>query len=283
MTEGLPLILNDSIYSYIYGPGGLPIERISLGNTITYLHHDQQGSTRLLTNSSGAKEASFTYDAYGNTTGTTGTATTPFGYDAQYTSPDTGLIYMRARVYDPATAQFLTTDPMEPLTRAPYSYAHDNPLNESDPAGLCSINPFSSSGCLSEGVEAGVHFAEEHPVATGIALGVAAVATGGAALAVEGSVATSVLASASVAAGSGASVLDTSRCLNGDAGACAGAGLGVASLGLSGPEFLASRELIDDASLYRGLAGGGLVLGGYGTLADLLTGAPNLLSPLLGC
>jgi hypothetical protein len=69
---------------------------------------------------------------------------------------------MRARTYDPATARFLTTDPMEPLTRAPYSYAHDNPLNESDPAGLCSINPFSSSGCLSEGVEAGVHFAEQH-------------------------------------------------------------------------------------------------------------------------
>jgi hypothetical protein len=27
-------------------------------------------------------------------------------YDAQYTSSDTGLIYMRNRVYDPATAQF---------------------------------------------------------------------------------------------------------------------------------------------------------------------------------
>jgi RHS repeat-associated protein len=136
MTEGLPLILNDSIYSYIYGPGGLPIERISLGNTIFYLHHDQQGSTRLLTNSSGAKEASFTYDAYGNTTGTTGTATTPFGYDGQYTSSDTGLVYMRARAYDPATAQFLTADPAVLQTRAPYNYAGDNPLNASDPTGF---------------------------------------------------------------------------------------------------------------------------------------------------
>ena len=53
---------------------------------------------------------STTFDAYGNKTGTTGTSTTPLGYDGQYTSTDTGLIYMRARTYDPATAQFLSVD-----------------------------------------------------------------------------------------------------------------------------------------------------------------------------
>jgi RHS repeat-associated protein len=261
----------------------MTFEQINNEGKALYLHHDKQGSTRMLTGSTGTGEGAYTYDAYGNTTGHTGTATTSLQYDGQYTNGG-GLIYMRARAYDPATAQFMTTDPMGPLTRAPYNYAHDNPLNESDPAGLCSINPFSSSGCLSEGVEAGVHFAEEHPVATGIALGVVAVATGGAAIAVEGGVATSVLlTSTSAAAGLGASALDTARCLNGDAGACAGMGLGLASLGLSGPEFLASRELIEDASLYRGLAGAGLVFGGYGTLTDLLSGDPYFLSPLFGC
>ena len=35
-------------HSYIYGPYGLPVEQISSGGTVTYLHHDQQGSTRLL-------------------------------------------------------------------------------------------------------------------------------------------------------------------------------------------------------------------------------------------
>ena len=43
MTEGLPLLLSDTTNSYIYGPGGLPIEQISSGGTVTYLHHDQQG------------------------------------------------------------------------------------------------------------------------------------------------------------------------------------------------------------------------------------------------
>lgn len=65
-----------------------------------------------------------------------GTTTTPLGYDAQYTSSDTGLVYLRNRVYDPATAQFLTVDPAESVTRSPYNYGGDNPVNRRDPDGL---------------------------------------------------------------------------------------------------------------------------------------------------
>lgn len=118
----------------------MSIEQINnTTSTVTYLHHDQQGSTRLITGSTGKTEATFTYDAYGDQTGHTGTAATPLGYDAQYTSTDTGLIYMRARVYDPATAQFLSVDPLDALTRAPYNYAYDNPVNLADPTGLEAI------------------------------------------------------------------------------------------------------------------------------------------------
>jgi RHS repeat-associated protein len=278
----LPTTLTDGTNNYIYGPAGAPIEQIDNEGHVLYLHHDQQASTRLLTDTTGTVEATMTYDPYGNQVESTGTATTPLGYDGQYTNTDTGLIYLRARSYDPGTAQFMSVDPIVSLTRVPYLYANDNALNEVDPVGLCSVNPFSSSGCLGQGVEAGVQFAEEHPVATGIALGVIAVGTGGAALAVEG-VAATVLAGSSVAAGTGASALDASKCLNGDAGACVGAGLGITGVGLSGPEFLAVNGLIEGASLYRGLAGFGLGLGAYGTLADLLAGDPAFLSPLLGC
>lgn len=138
MTEALPLILSDGSNSYVYGPDGLPVEQVSSGSTVTYLHHDQQGSTRLITSATGTKEAAVTYDAYGNKTGSTGTATTPLGYDGQYTNSDTGLIYLRQRVYDPATGQFLSVDPLAKLTRAPYSYVEDNPVNAVDPTGLCS-------------------------------------------------------------------------------------------------------------------------------------------------
>ena len=135
MAEELPLILSDGTNSYIYAPGGLPIEQISSGGTVTYLHHDQQGSTRLLTGSSGTVTGKCNYGAYGVPT-CEGTTTTPLGYDGQYTSSDTGLIYLRARVYDPATAQFLSVDPLEAISGEPYSYAGDNPLNEADPTGL---------------------------------------------------------------------------------------------------------------------------------------------------
>jgi hypothetical protein len=68
---------------------------------VGYLHHDQAGSTRLLTGSTGTVTGKCTFSAYGAST-CEGTATTPLGFDGQYTSSDTGLIYMRARVYDPA-------------------------------------------------------------------------------------------------------------------------------------------------------------------------------------
>src|SRR6185312_1313989 len=89
-----------------------------------------------LTGSTGKVEGAYTYTPYGATESHAGAATTSLGYDAQLTSIDTGLIYLRARVYDPVTAQFLSRDPLVPVTRAPYSYVADDPLNGSDPSGL---------------------------------------------------------------------------------------------------------------------------------------------------
>lgn len=122
--------------SYVYGRSRTSIEQINTKEDPIYLHHDQQGSTRLLTSGTAIVVGAYTYDAYGNTTGHAGTATTPLGFDGQYTSADTGLIYLRARVYDPATAQFLSVDPLDAITQMPYSYAGDNPINYSDPTGL---------------------------------------------------------------------------------------------------------------------------------------------------
>jgi RHS repeat-associated protein len=133
---GLPLILADEQNTYIYGPTGTPIEAVQSKGAVLYFHHDQQGSTRMLTGATGAIEATASYDAYGNPTGSTGTVSTPLGYSGQYTDTDTGLIYMRARAYDPATAQFLNVDPIVSITQTPYTYGLDNPLNFYDPSGL---------------------------------------------------------------------------------------------------------------------------------------------------
>jgi RHS repeat-associated protein len=63
-------------------------------------------------------------------------ATTPLLWAGQYQDPTTGLYYMRARWYDPATGQFLSVDPLDGLTQAPFNYAGDDPVNEGDPDGL---------------------------------------------------------------------------------------------------------------------------------------------------
>ena len=134
-TSGLPLLLADGENSYIYGPGRLAIEQISEG-AATFYHHDQLGSTRMLTNTSGEATATFSYSAYGQPAGSTGTQTTPLGYAGQLTNEQSGLIYIRARFYDPVTGQFLTRDPLVAITGAPYGYAETNPLNFTDPTGL---------------------------------------------------------------------------------------------------------------------------------------------------
>jgi RHS repeat-associated protein len=125
----------------MYGRSHTSIEQINTSTgTASYLHHDQAGSTRLITGSTGSGQC--TYTAYGTPT-CEGSAATPLGFDAQYTSSDTGLIYLRNRVYDPTTAQFLTVDPLKAITGERYSYAGDNPVNSGDPSGLSNWNPRS--------------------------------------------------------------------------------------------------------------------------------------------
>jgi RHS repeat-associated protein len=130
---------------FMYGPRETTVEQINNSTgTVTYLHHDQQGSTRLLTGSTGTVTGKCSYSAYGTPT-CEGSATTPLGWDGQYTSSDTGLVYMRNRVYDPTTAQFLTVDPLVGITGQPYNYAFDDPVNLVDPTGLEAI-PFPIAG-----------------------------------------------------------------------------------------------------------------------------------------
>ncbi len=141
----------------------MAVEQINTKEEPTYLHHDQAGSTRLLTSSTGAVTGTYTYTPYGATEAHTGTATTPLGYDAQYANSDTGLIYMRAQVYDPATAQFLSSDPPKAITGEPYAYAGDNPLNLSDPTGLSVLGSLES---IDEGVlHAGINVVAVGPYA----------------------------------------------------------------------------------------------------------------------
>lgn len=135
-AAGLPTLLQDGAMRYIAGPDGLPIEQIDGNGNIQYYLHDQLGSTRALLDGAGHTVATYSYDAYGTPTGTTGSATTPFGHAGQYTDAETGFQYLQARYYDPATQQFMSVDPLVDQTGQPYAYTTDDPLNMIDPWGL---------------------------------------------------------------------------------------------------------------------------------------------------
>jgi RHS repeat-associated protein len=223
---------------FIYGPTGLTVEQINNSTgAVTYLHHDQQGSTRLITGSTGTAEGTVTYGPNGTILGSTGSATTPLGYDAQYTSTDTGLIYLRNRVYDPTTAQFLSSDPLFTLTMARYSYANSDPEDYFDPTGLCSINPIAPDNCFSQAPEA----------------------IGGAIVSVA-----ETAAEHPAGAGAGAVGLDAKACLGGRGVACVAAGAGVAAAG--GAAVVAGGLSGVAASGVNAL---GLTSGAIGFLSDL--------------
>ncbi|MDQ6617188.1 MAG: DUF6531 domain-containing protein [Actinomycetota bacterium] len=134
-SAGLPLVIKDGSTAYVYGPGGLPLEQIN-GSTALWLHHDQLGSTRLVTNRTGSSVATYTFDPYGKLTATTGTTTNPMRFAGQYLDTESAMYYLRARYYEPGTGQLSTSDPMTALTREPYGYVAGNPMNASDPSGL---------------------------------------------------------------------------------------------------------------------------------------------------
>ena len=162
-TIDAPGSANDKTIRYVYGPDGRVVADVTTpaaGAEVTrWYHHDQLGTTRALTDNTGAILATYAYTPYGEPAGQTGTATTPIAWAGEYRDAETGLTYLRARYYDPATGQFLTRDPIEIVTRSPNGYAGNNPVNATDPLGLrpgdCGAgrfrDPFTGT-CMSQDV-----------------------------------------------------------------------------------------------------------------------------------
>ncbi|MDM8084572.1 RHS repeat-associated core domain-containing protein [Cellulomonas cellasea] len=138
---GIPLLLTDATHAYVYGNGSTPLAQVDLADgSVDYLHTDALGSVRSTTDHIGAVTSDADYDAYGIPQAVTDVlcaVITRFGYAGEYTDA-TGYLYLRARYYDPTSAQFLTRDPLEATTGNPYGYTDGNPLQFTDPLGLFS-------------------------------------------------------------------------------------------------------------------------------------------------
>jgi RHS repeat-associated protein len=145
---------NDKTVRYVYGPDGTVTADITTSgttDTLRWYHHDQLGSTRVLTDTSGTviTTSTLSYTSYGKKL--TGPLVGDPGYTAiqwagQYRDEETGYVYLRARYYDPSSGQFLTRDPLEVATRSAYGYVGNNPINGADPLGLFCVGDLCTHG-----------------------------------------------------------------------------------------------------------------------------------------
>lgn len=134
----IPELLSDGTTDYVYGPTGTPFEQFTSGGANrTYYFSDAHGSTTELMNQAGAVTGTYSYSPWGAVSSHTGAAT-PVQFSGAYADAESGFLYLQARYYDPATALFISVDPLVRRTSAAYIYANNNPLNLIDPRGLWS-------------------------------------------------------------------------------------------------------------------------------------------------
>ena len=130
------------------GSGGLSVDvhmtvggqrmasvRIGAGPRTLYLHRDRVTSVVATTLAGGVAGASYRYAAHGAVevaVGDAGTTASELGY-AGALRLSGGLLWMGARVYNPALKVFMQPDPLAPFD---YTYAAGDPINKWDPTGM---------------------------------------------------------------------------------------------------------------------------------------------------
>ena len=128
---------------YVHDPAGGLLAQLAPTGSPSYYLLDGRDSIIGITDPARSVTARYHYDAYGQLTGITGAAATtnPWRFASAY-QDGTGLYKMGARYYDPTTGRFTQQDPifnpLDPHQWNRYTYAGNDPINYSDPSGLCS-------------------------------------------------------------------------------------------------------------------------------------------------
>ena len=118
------------------------ISQSDAAGPVYVLVYDGHGSTRLLTDSTGAPVADsrYDYDAYGSLLAHSDAPLTRLLYAGEQRDGSTGLDYLRARYMAPALGRFTRMDPFGGVRAVPislhnYIYAGSNPVSFTDPSG----------------------------------------------------------------------------------------------------------------------------------------------------
>ena len=139
-AAGLPVVVRETtggtISDYVYGT-----DLISTNSSgWSFYHADGLGSTRLLTNISGIVTDRYSYDAFGTKRNQTGLSAQPFSFTSEQVDSEAGMVFLRARYYDPNFGRFISADRFPNLASQSqsgnrYVYVQNNPITLVDPTG----------------------------------------------------------------------------------------------------------------------------------------------------
>jgi RHS repeat-associated protein len=122
-----------------YSEGGIdePFAELRSGTT-TFYEQDGIDAVTSLSTSTAAMAKTYSYDAFGKLTASTGTLLNTLQYTARVFDPETGIYFYRARYYDAAAGRFLSEDPIGFVGGGLnfYDYVLGNPVLFNDPFGL---------------------------------------------------------------------------------------------------------------------------------------------------
>ncbi len=154
---------NDNSFQTWYA-GGIQMDDIVVSNitdnsttSARFYLRDILSTVSALADSTGSIINTYEYSPYG-TPDPAGIAD-PFGFTGRTYQPDSGLVYYRARFYDPQIGRFISKDrfkvhSQEPRRYNPYAYVLNNPINYIDPTGYedkCPSGLWTGVGAAGEG------------------------------------------------------------------------------------------------------------------------------------
>ncbi len=129
--------------TFVHGPGiDEPVTMTRNGRTYLY-HRDALGSITHITDENGFIVQRYEYDSYGNLMSLWDPSfVQPYTYTGRENDPETGLMYYRARYYDPLAGRFISEDPIRFAEGMNvYSYVRNRPNALRDPSGLTTLAP----------------------------------------------------------------------------------------------------------------------------------------------
>jgi len=107
---------------------------------------DALGSVRQWADAGGQVSYAAGYTPFGVEMWRGGSTASAWGYTGEWWDGDAGLLYLRARWYEPGVGRFTSRDPYQGSIRFPtslhcYIYAKNNSVLLADPSGLVSLSP----------------------------------------------------------------------------------------------------------------------------------------------